>query len=133
MGRIGAGVGAGVGAGIRLLMGRGHGKQLPRPVEIFGLAPVGQQAVVADAVEAQGQDVDEEAADELAWRQGHGLVPLAPLGSVVLSLEGDTPVVEPDQAAVGDGDAVGVAGQVGEHRLGSGEGTLGVDYPLDFA
>ena len=35
-----------------------------------------------------------------------------------------------DQAAVGDGDAVGVAGQVGQHLLGSSERTFGVDEPV---
>jgi hypothetical protein len=31
---------------------------------------------------------------------------------------------------VGDGDAVGVAGQVVEHMVGSAEGWLGVDDPV---
>jgi hypothetical protein len=65
---------------------------------------------VADAVEALGQDVHEEASDELRYRQGHGLVSLAALGAVVLPLEGDLVVVEGDEAAVGDGDAVGISG-----------------------
>jgi len=34
------------------------------------------------------------------------------------------------KATVGDGDAVGVAGEVGEHRFRPGEGRLGVDKPL---
>jgi hypothetical protein len=29
--------------------------------------------------------------------------------------------VERDQPAVGDGDAVGVAGEIGQHRLGAAE------------
>ena len=35
--------------------------------------------------------------------------------------------------ATGDGDAVGVAGQIGQDGLGSGEGPLGVDHPLGAA
>ena len=58
---------------------------------------------------------------------------VAALGAVVLPPEGDAVVVEGDEAAVGDGDAVGVAGEIGEHRLGPGEGPLGVDDPLDLA
>jgi hypothetical protein len=42
-------------------------------------------------------------------------------------------LVEGDQAAVGDGDAVGVAAEIGEHRLRPGERLLGIDDPLDFA
>ena len=38
-----------------------------------------------------------------------------------------------DEPAVGDGDAVGVARQIGQHRLGSAEGSLGVDDPLGLA
>jgi hypothetical protein len=31
---------------------------------------------------------------------------------------------------IGDGDAVGVAGQVVKHILRAAEGALGVDYPI---
>jgi len=41
--------------------------------------PFGEQAVVADAVEAFWQDVDEEAADELVDRECHDLLPFARL------------------------------------------------------
>ena len=43
---------------------------------------------------------------------------------------GDTLLVEGDQAAVGDGNAVGVARQIGEHGLGPAERPLCVDDPL---
>ncbi len=88
---------------------------------------------MANTVESGWEHVDKEASDELRYRQGHGLVSLASLGAVVLPLEGDLLVVEGDETAVGDGDAVGVAGEIGEHGLGSGEGTLGVDHPVDLA
>jgi len=54
---------------------------------------------VSDAVEALGQDVDEEAADELTRRQCHCLIPVAPLDPVILPLEGDVLVVDRDQPA----------------------------------
>jgi hypothetical protein len=44
---------------------------------------------MANAVEAAGQHVDEEAADELVRRQRHGLVAGRPFDSVVLVFEGD--------------------------------------------
>ena len=53
------------------------------------------------------------------------------LDPIVLDLECDASLVERDQAAVRDGDAVGIARQIGEHRLGPGEGRLGVDEPCD--
>ena len=64
------------------------------------------QAVVTDAVEAAGQHVDEEPADELVGREHHHLEPIAAFDPVILPLEGDAPVAERDQSAVGDGDAV---------------------------
>ena len=38
--------------------------------------------------------------------------------------------VEGDDAPVGDGDAVGVVGQIGEHLLGTPEGRLGIGVPV---
>ena len=54
----------------------------------------------------------------------------SPVAAIVLVAEGHARLVERDQSAVGDGDAVGVARQVGQHGLGSGEGRLGVDEPV---
>ena len=77
--------------------------------------------------------MDEEAADERVDWQGHDFLAHAPLGPVILPLEGNAPLIEADQAAVGDGHAVGVAAELGEHRLRPGEGALGVEDPLDLA
>ena len=46
---------------------------------------------------------------------------------------GDAALIMGDQAAVGDGDAMSVAGGIGEDRGGTGEGPLGMDDPLDLA
>ena len=55
------------------------------------------------------------------------------LGPVVLPLEGDAVFVQCEESAVGDGDPMGIAGEIGQHGLGSGEGALGVDDPLAVA
>ena len=44
---------------------RCRGEQLPRAGDVVGASVFGEQAVVADAVQALGQHVDEEATDEL--------------------------------------------------------------------
>jgi hypothetical protein len=44
---------------------------------------------MADAVEAFGQDVDDEAADELVGSERHLLESIAALDAVILPLEGD--------------------------------------------
>jgi len=77
--------------------------------------------------------MQQEAAHELLDRERHGLVAAAALGTVVLELERHPLRIDADQAAVGDGHAMGIARQIGQHRLWTGEGTLGVDHPLALA
>jgi hypothetical protein len=84
----------------------------------------------ADAVEALGQDVEQEAPDELIGSERHRAIPRLPTAAVVLVAKGDAALVESEPAAVRDGDAVSVAGEIGEHRLGPGERRLGVDEPV---
>ena len=62
---------------------------------------------------------------ELIRFQGHGLVSGLSFRPIVFPFEGDARDVEPDQTAVGDGDAVGITAEIGEHRLWSGEGAFG--------
>jgi len=66
----------------------------------------GEQAVVADAVQAFWQHVDEEAADELVCGERHALVSIAALDPVILPLEGDAPLVAAIKRLLGDGKAV---------------------------
>ena len=77
--------------------------------------------------------MDEEAADELVGVEDHAAVARWPVSATVLAGEGDGAVLDGSDAAVRDGDAVGVAGKVGEHGLGSAEGRLGVNDPLLLA
>src|SRR6516165_2977268 len=71
-----------------------------------------------------------EASDELAGRQRHGLEAAWAFDSIVLVAERDANLVGLDQAAVGDGDAVRVAREVGQNLLWSGEWRFGVDVPV---
>src|SRR5271165_6825028 len=59
-----------------------------------------EEAVVADAVEAARQHVQEKAADELGRVEGHGLEPVAAFDPVVLPFEGDARLVEGDETGV---------------------------------
>jgi len=83
---------------------------------------------VADAYEAFGQHMEEEAAQKLGGRQGHDAW-FAAVG-IILIAEGDAFPVEGQQAVIGNGDAMGVAAQVAEHMCGSAEGWLGIHDPL---
>ena len=91
------------------------------------MAAIGEEAIVADAVEAVWQAVDEEAADELVRIERHqpGRVAV----TIVAPPEGYAGLVGADQAAVGDGDPVGVAADIGEDMFGRAERRLGIDDP----
>ena len=84
-------------------------------------------------MKALGQHVDEEAPDELVGGQRHRLVTRGPFDPVVLPLEGDAGRIGCDQPAIGDGDAVGIAREIGEHRRGATERSLSIDDPFDPA
>ena len=82
-------------------------------------ASMGEEAIVADADEALGEDVEEEATRELLKGERERSSPSA---AVVLEAEGDGPVVDVEQPVVRDRDAVSVAGEVRQDVLGAVEG-----------
>ena len=88
---------------------------------------------MTDTVEAVRQDVDQEAADELARRQTHDFLAVTGLDAVVLPAERDGLGVRADQAVVRDRDPVGVAAQIGQHRFGAAEGRFGAHHPFRLA
>jgi hypothetical protein len=77
-------------------------------------------------VEASGEYVLKEAAHELRGRQCHD-VPASLPG--VLIAKGDGVVCDEEDAVVGDGDPVDVAGEVHEDFFGPVDGGLAVDDP----
>jgi hypothetical protein len=107
------------GFGGRLHRGRPV-QQMPAPGEFLLPVTIAEEAVVANALEAVGQSVEEEPADELLPRQRHRFLPV--VVSIVFPLELNLTGVEVQQAMVGDGDAVGIAAHVVENLLQSAEG-----------
>ena len=93
-----------------------------------GAPPVGEEAEVADADEALGEQMQQEAAQELIQRYGHQF--LFVVVSRVAPTKSDLVVGKRDQAMVGDGHAMGVAAQILEHILGAAKGWFGVDDPV---
>src|SRR6266581_1408545 len=98
--------------------------------EILPASGIGEKPVVANAMEATGQDVQQEAAHELVGAERHGLVTRLPRGTVILPAKGDAALVEYQQALVRDRHAVGIARQVGEHGCRPGKRALGIDDPF---
>jgi hypothetical protein len=81
----------------------------------------GHQAVVSDLDEASRQNVQEEATEELVWRQRRGLL--------ATRAEGDTASIERDESSVRETDTMRVPPEVTENLLGPAERGLGVDDP----
>src|SRR5579863_7542696 len=65
----------------------GRGEQLANALDVVGPNGAGDEAVMADAVEASRQDVQEEAADELGGGERHGLEPVAAFDPIVFPFE----------------------------------------------
>jgi len=96
----------------------------------FGSAmAVGHEAEVADAMEAIGQRVKKEAADELVGLERHDLC--RAVLAVVLPGKGDVILVEGYEPAVGYCNAMGIAAEIGQHLRGAAERPFGIDDPAD--
>ncbi len=83
---------------------------------------------MTDTNEALGEQMEEEAAQELIEREGHQLRLI--VVSRVPPTEGDLAIGRRHQSMVGDGDAMGVAAEILEHIVGAAEGRFGVDDPV---
>jgi len=92
---------------------------------------VRQQAVVADAHETPGQDMEEEAPQELDGAEGHDTLDSAV--SMIAPAEADFFAVEGDESVVGYGHAVGVTAEISEDSIRTAEGRLGIDVPVLLA
>ena len=89
---------------------------------------VGHKAKVTDTDKAFGQDVRQEAADELVRGESHDALSVA--GLAVDPSELNLIAVEADQPVVGDGHPMGITAQITENLCGSSEGRLGIDDPV---
>src|SRR3977135_50013 len=99
------------------------------PSESGGGAPsVGEEAEVADADEAPGEQGKKEATEEIMARESAHFL-LIVVGRVPPT-KGDVAFVERNQSMIGDGDAMGVAAEILQHVFGSAEGWCGVDDPI---
>jgi len=72
--------------------------------------------------------MQQEAAQELWSRDRHHSLVISV--GIISPAEGDMIVGEDDEAMVGDGDAMGVAGEIAEDMMGTAEGWLGIDDPV---
>src|SRR5215471_980577 len=111
----------------------GYGEEPAGQCNVVGPFGIGEEAVVTDAMKSVGQDMDQEAADELVGVERHKLIASVALGPVILPFESDALAGEGDEPAVGNRSAVCVAGKIGEDGVGSAKRSLGIDDPFDLA
>src|ERR1035438_100355 len=96
--------------------------------QFFLSVAVAEKSVIANAVEAMRQNVEEKATDEFLGRKGRRF--LLAVVSIVLVSEAYLIGFDVEQAVVRDRDAMGVAADIIQHLFGTGEGPLGIDDPL---
>ena len=75
-------------------------EQFPDFDDIGGTVAIAVEPVVADAVLAFWQDMDQEPTDELSRFQRHGGVPTGAFDTVILDAESDATPIHTDQAAI---------------------------------
>ena len=98
--------------------------------KLFAAIAVAEETVVADALKAIRQEMQEKTSNELLGRQRHGLMSI--VVPVILPVKTNLIVVDVNQAIVGKGNAMGIAADVVEHLSRPAERRFGVDDPWDF-
>ena len=84
-----------------------HSQQLTAQSKLSPPATIGKETVVANALKALWQNVHQETPHELLGGESHGLALV--VVAIVLPGEAHPPVVEIEQAIVGDRHAMGIA------------------------
>jgi hypothetical protein len=91
-------------------------EELAAKLDLLGTVAVCEQSVMADAMEAVGEHVEQKATYELARMERHHLA--SGVLAIILPAKADLAIGNREQPAVRDCNAVRVAGQVGEHLSG---------------
>jgi hypothetical protein len=93
--------------------------------EIVAALAVGEEAVVANPVEAIWQGMQQETADELVGIERHQF------GVAVLAIVFPGEAELPSKSETSRRFAMGVAAEIGQHLFGATERRLGIDDPFD--
>ena len=104
------------------------GEECATAREFLGATSIAQDAIMAQALQAVGEGMEEEASDALLGRQRHDHVPI-PV-AIIPPTEVDQPILQGHQALVADGHAMRIATQVGHHLLRRRKRGLGIDDPV---
>lgn len=108
-------------------------EQSPAETDAISSVAVGEKAEVTHTVEAIRQYMQQETPDELVRIKAHDLLAFPAVATVILPSEGYVAVIDLDDAAVGDGDTMGVPTEIGQHLVRAAEWWLRVNDPFDAA
>lgn len=105
------------------------------PAEADTITPVavGEKAEVAHAVKAVRKDMQEKASHKLVGMKAHDLLAVTAVATIILPSEGDMIAIGMNDAAVCDGDTMGVTAEIGEHLIWTAEWRLRIDNPFNAA
>src|SRR6516164_8010331 len=85
--------------------------------ELVGPVAVGEEAIMSNAMKAARQHVEQETPHELADVEAHDFALVSTALPIVLPAETDVGLVEIEQAAVGDRDAMRIAREIRSERV----------------
>src|SRR6516164_8577995 len=108
-----------------------HTEKLAALLQFLLATAIAEESVVANALEPAGQNVQEESPDELICREGHGLLLI--VVAIISPGEFHLAAFDVEDPMIGDGHPVGIAADVVDHLLWSGEGRFRVDDPFQVA
>jgi hypothetical protein len=103
-------------------------EQHPAPLELRLAAPVREQPIMTETLEAGGQDMEQEAPDELDGIEGHEPVTVA-MG-IVFPPKGHPTVLERQQATIRDRYAMGIAREILQHWPRATNRRLRIHHPF---
>jgi hypothetical protein len=103
-------------------------EQHATPLELRLAAPVRKQPIMAEPLEAGGQDMEQEPPEELDGIEGHQSVAV-PMG-IVFPPKGHPPILQGHQTTIRDRHAVGIAREILQYLSRATGGWLGIHHPL---
>jgi hypothetical protein len=87
-------------------------QQCARSREVRPAPGIGEQAVVADAMKAAGQHMQQEATHKLIGTERHHLAAWLSTGQIVLPAEGDALSIERNESLIGNRHPLRAAGKM---------------------
>jgi hypothetical protein len=103
-------------------------EQHAAPLELRLAAPIREQPIMTEPLEAGGQDMQQEAPDAFNGIKGHE--PLAVAMGIVFPPKGHPPLLQCQQAPIRDRHTMRITREILQHRPRATHGGLGIDHPF---